>query len=461
MLRLLVIADSSLGFSQSAGAFTVNNPGNAAPDCEITFPGAGDTVSNQSTIAWSAADADGNALTISIDFSADNGASWEQLASSIANTGTYAWNTAAEANTQLGLVRVRCSDGITVTEKISRPFTVKNTRYNFYPLVRHPSGAGDGSIAAVRVDAPTSAFSPYRLTFNDSGVTGTTYSVDNLTRNERVVTNVKIANGIEGPLFDGIRLIITDYPVPQPGIDSTRWIKGASTLEASVSLPDINLGSEVLKGVPYPADYVITISDHVTDTSGTFLDTQASPMKFSVWNRTESRKAEVIYNDNDNDAALSRNDELYLIEKNSSGVKQLTWQIVFPGNDRWTRPVAGDQMLIKILKPFTSRDVIELVPSACAVSNPAGVPGQCRLEQNFPNPFNPATQIRFTLWHRELVRLRVYDMLGREVATLVDAVTEPGTYSVEWNAKQMSSGMYFYRIDAGAFSRTMKLVLVR
>jgi S-formylglutathione hydrolase FrmB len=463
MLRLLVIArDSSLGYSESAGAFTVNNPGNAAPDLEITAPAGGDTVSNDTEIKWIAGDADGDPVSVSVEFSADNGASWKSLASSAANSGALVWKTSQEPNTRTGLIRIRATDGTLTTERISHSFSILNARHpipNAHFL--HRGGSGDGSLAVVSVgEAPPPSYA-YNITFNDSGTSGTTYSVTDPSRGN-LVTNAKVVNGLEGPLFDGMRLIIYDYTVPQPGVDSIRWTKGASTLEASVSLPDVNIGSEVLRGVPYPADYVITIADHVADTSSTFLDSAPMPMKFSVWNRTEGRKAEVIYNDNDYDAALSRNDELYIIEKNAAGAKELTWQIVFPANLTYAAPVPGDQFLIKIMKPFTSRDFFVFRPIVDAVGERAGsAPGRWALEQNFPNPFNPSTQIRFSVGRTQMVTLVVYDILGRAVATLVHAVMKPGAYTATWNASSMPSGMYFYRIDAGEFSQTKKLVLVR
>ena len=88
-------------------------------------------------------------------------------------------------------------------------------------------------------------------------------------------------------------------------------------------------------------------------------------------------------------------------------------------------------------------------------------PREFQLHQNYPNPFNPATVIRFALPESRRVRLTVHDLLGREVAVLKEGVTGAGTHAVEWNAAAMPSGVFFYRIQAGEFSATRKLVLVR
>lgn len=83
------------------------------------------------------------------------------------------------------------------------------------------------------------------------------------------------------------------------------------------------------------------------------------------------------------------------------------------------------------------------------------------LEQNFPNPFNPSTTIRFRVAREEFVRIVVFDMLGRHVATLVDEMMNPGLYQAHWDARTLSSGIYYYRLWAGSFVETRKMVLMR
>jgi formylglycine-generating enzyme len=95
------------------------------------------------------------------------------------------------------------------------------------------------------------------------------------------------------------------------------------------------------------------------------------------------------------------------------------------------------------------------------VGSTEGVPERFSLDQNYPNPFNPATVIRFGLPFASRVVLTVYDVLGREVAVLVDEKREAGSYEVTFNGASLSSGMYFYRMDAGSFTQTRKLMLLR
>ena len=89
------------------------------------------------------------------------------------------------------------------------------------------------------------------------------------------------------------------------------------------------------------------------------------------------------------------------------------------------------------------------------------IPGKFSLSQNFPNPFNPVTNIEFSVPKRGLVKLVVFDMLGREVETLLNKLTEAGTYRADWNASEYPSGVYFYKLQTEGFSETKRMVLIK
>ena len=88
-------------------------------------------------------------------------------------------------------------------------------------------------------------------------------------------------------------------------------------------------------------------------------------------------------------------------------------------------------------------------------------PTQFSLGQNYPNPFNPTTTITFSVPTHSLVSLKVFDILGREVATVLSEQLPAGNYSRQWSAQHMPSGVYFYRLHAGSFTETKKLVLLK
>jgi hypothetical protein len=96
-----------------------------------------------------------------------------------------------------------------------------------------------------------------------------------------------------------------------------------------------------------------------------------------------------------------------------------------------------------------------------AIENTDGIPATYTLDQNYPNPFNPTTTIRYGVPVTGPVRLAVYDLLGREVAVLVDATLAPGTYRVVLDAAGWSSGIYLYRLAINGEVRTRRLTLVK
>ena len=122
------------------------------------------------------------------------------------------------------------------------------------------------------------------------------------------------------------------------------------------------------------------------------------------------------------------------------------------------------------------------------INNPVGVENKSKktlrteitLSQNYPNPFNPATTIKYTVPYPQTdgvngewpaptlagaivknVTLKIFDVLGREVATLVNEKQKPGSYKVTWNAADQPSGVYFYKLTAGEFSQSKKLALLK
>jgi peptidoglycan/xylan/chitin deacetylase (PgdA/CDA1 family) len=95
------------------------------------------------------------------------------------------------------------------------------------------------------------------------------------------------------------------------------------------------------------------------------------------------------------------------------------------------------------------------------LQNIVAIPSSVELLQNYPNPFNPTTMISFHLPIAGRVSLKVYDMLGREIAALVDEAKSAGNCSVHWDAQRIASGVYFYRLQAGNYSATKKLLLLK
>jgi hypothetical protein len=101
-----------------------------------------------------------------------------------------------------------------------------------------------------------------------------------------------------------------------------------------------------------------------------------------------------------------------------------------------------------------------MTPTA-VVNDPVIRPGNFSLSQNYPNPFNPATTFSFTLQSRSHVSLKIFDVMGREVAAIVSDELAAGKYRRQWNASGMASGIYFYRLQAGSFTETKRLLYLK
>ncbi len=121
----------------------------------------------------------------------------------------------------------------------------------------------------------------------------------------------------------------------------------------------------------------------------------------------------------------------------------------------------------------TSSDFITLKYSNLTPIQPVSteLPSQYSLSQNYPNPFNPSTKINFAIpllrgvtgeaGRGVFTSIKVYDILGNEITTLVNQHLTPGTYSVNWDASNFPSGIYFYRLSFGEFTETNKMILLK
>ncbi|MGE5809975.1 MAG: 5'-nucleotidase C-terminal domain-containing protein [Ignavibacteria bacterium] len=113
------------------------------------------------------------------------------------------------------------------------------------------------------------------------------------------------------------------------------------------------------------------------------------------------------------------------------------------------------------ISPFVEGRIVADTGSIVSVQNADLTPKNFLLKQNYPNPFNPATNFEFRIADFELVSLKVYDILGNEVATIVNEELTAGNYKYQWNASGLASGVYFYQLQAGNFVSSKKLILMK
>jgi subtilisin family serine protease len=110
---------------------------------------------------------------------------------------------------------------------------------------------------------------------------------------------------------------------------------------------------------------------------------------------------------------------------------------------------------------YRVRPIVSYGSGVTDVAIGEGIPQTYALEQNFPNPFNPSTTIRFSIPVRQHVTLRIFNLLGQEIATLVDDAVAAGDHAVQWKPERIASGTYFYRLEAGSYRDSKKVVYLK
>ena len=467
-LRISVYGDTTYGITQSDQNFTIDNPANGAPDIELLSPNRNIIVSGKMNIVWNAADAEGDNLSLTMNGSTDNGLSWYTIASNLPNTGSYEWETNPVANSKSFRLKIICSDGQASSEVVSPLFEVENIRLKV-PSLKQSAGSGNGIVTVNIVNPSQMNGNSYTIEFLDSAYGLKRYNVINVTKNITVLKNILFAaDGSEGPLFDGMRLSIIDYPEPLHNKDSTKWIKGNSTLFSKVNLPELVFPEGNIIATPEAADYEIRISNTIIDTSKEYFGASATPMYFTVFNTTLNKKTPIVLTELLTDGKLSFGDDLYFFRKDSSNKDVLSWELFVDGDVNSVNPQQGDIFKVATIKPITGKDIFAFTAVPTLVNVTDIIPQQFELSQNYPNPFNPATNIRVSIPVSCLVKVKVFDLLGREISTIVNEMISPGEYQFEFNAKPFASGVYFYRITAASlignrelFTQSKKMIYIK
>ena len=143
----------------------------------------------------------------------------------------------------------------------------------------------------------------------------------------------------------------------------------------------------------------------------------------------------------------------YLLDTKNIGTRTVKAKITISTN--------LDNPDVALVKSFSETNAVTAASSQSLTLQPVAVVTDYSLEQNFPNPFNPSTQISYSIPKDGMVALKIFDALGREVETLVNEARTVGRYEVTFDGSRLSSGVYFYRLVAGSYVFTRKLMLVK
>ena len=217
---------------------------------------------------------------------------------------------------------------------------------------------------------------------------------------------------------------------------------GASWITINSNLTDTRISQLVVLGNKL---FAVTLTGvYLSDNSGTSW--AADPSVLKNVNCLVAVNKQLIAGTDDNGAYVSVD----------NGVTWTSFSSGMPADTRiWSLAVSSDRLFAGTSSGIWGTS------SPTDVKVERGVPLTFSLKQNYPNPFNPSTNISFSIPSKSFVSLKIYDRFGREVATIFSEEISAGYYTRKWNAANISSGIYFYRLQSGSYTETKKLILLR
>ncbi|MDP1675959.1 MAG: T9SS type A sorting domain-containing protein [Bacteroidota bacterium] len=467
-IGIMTIAGTGIGYIETDNFITVNNSGNAKPEILIYNPKPQIILAGNYNIIWHGGDADGDSSVVNLFYRLKTESMWTNIVSSISSSvGSYQWNTKNIPNSSANdyELKVEIISNTDTSSVITSGFSITNTFISKpgEPFILSKKAMGTGTINFNIINPLSITGHSYLITFFqkvDLTVAGTITDVNS---GEQKLTGIEpLDNNHETKTFDGIRMSIANDKL-EPDFAHIGWVSGTSTFPISANFD--YLFPTISKRLPY--DYQITFSNAIVDTAllediPVFIKL---PVRFSIKNLSTNKKAYFLVQDVDLSNSLTKGDTIRIIDDYiDMGNFHLVWSLGYGSTQsNIPEPTLGDVYLIKTKKPFAVGDSIifttQGLVSVKKINNI--IPLDFSLSQNYPNPFNPVTTIQFSIPVENNVELRVYDILGKEIVTLVQERLRAGEYSVKFDGSKYSSGTYFMRLQSGDNVGMKKLMLVK
>jgi len=467
MIRILV-KDSTghaRGYSDSPALFTVDNPGNGVPTMQVLQMSFPDSTSDSVSVSVRVGDPEAQSLTLTTYYTTNSLHPWVECQTQTIPSNrlplTLTIPVRSLPNSDNFALKFIASDGSLVSADSTSPFRKQSSHTSVAGnVVRHAAGQATTTYAVHVVDNSKLTGDTYLITFDDtSSFTRKTMSVFDRTKATILYQGEPLISNTESVPFDGLTLLANDFPTH---VDTTgiRWNRA---MPASVTTTVQRLSTMTIspdhryEGYNAACDYTIAFSNVVVDTSADVPNFAPSFLqKFSIINTTLKKRIKVTGVE---DAGFL--DIIFM--ENGPGTLGMTWEIYLQDRQNPDGPLPmlpGDTLFITTTKGFSYRDTLSIDSKLLAAHRIETTPGTFRLDQNFPNPFNPTTVISYQLPAAGHATLKIFDLLGREVVTLVDQEKPAGVYRETWNASRMASGVYFCRLNNGTFTQTRKLLLI-
>jgi len=167
-----------------------------------------------------------------------------------------------------------------------------------------------------------------------------------------------------------------------------------------------------------------------------------------IWDGTSNLLIEICFDDN----SFNSNSSVYASQ--STG---MVWHQAqdLPAGNGCNDLTGGSAQTLRPNITFVMNSILDVK------ENEKIIPNEFLLRQNYPNPFNPVTKISFSVPKKDFVTLKIYDILGKEITTLVNEIKTPGNYIIDFNGQYLSSGVYFYKMNSGDFSDVKRMLLIK
>ena len=433
------------------------------PQVYIIDPLSNSEISGDYIISLLSGDADNDPFEVDLFFKIGKYYDWQLLADNVQND-YYEFDTRELPNTNDFYLKA-----IVTSNSDSGFYRVKHIIVNnirtIYPdstLLIYDNTPATG-IFEIRVVNPAGLTGDDYVTVFEQASNYLLYDVVNLNTGVKLLDDAtEVYGNFEGPYFEGLRLFIDNDPLEE--IDSlSGWDnEGIFALHFHPLPPPRN--------PPKRSDYRIEIKELGADTSlfWTYenITMPSVPVNFKVFNISEGRYINFAFYERDftgGSGYFTRSnltDYIFLLETSQPDTLSNILSLIYC--EPCINPQEGDIYSHYITKPFYAGDsVFFSTQNITAVLDDDYQPEEFSLEQNYPNPFNPSTKIRFQLPARTYVRLEVYDILGSRISTLINKEMSAGTYEAEFDGRRFASGVYIYRIQAGSFVSSKKMLLVK
>jgi hypothetical protein len=459
-------------FDVTDNRFTINNSTNAKPEIEFVtnFDSLNITVS-WFDFSFLAEDADNSSLNINLEYAHDiNGPFFTLIENGNYSTGVinYISHLSNLPNSDSYYLRLTASDGFSDSTILSEKFAINEEKGIYQTsLVNQISGNSTPDFNFIVVDTSAINYSQYKVSFNISGESKN-FSIKNMESNTYSIIDYPLLPNLTTPSFDGLKMSIKDQVTR---INEEQTFFNNSSLNSSFSFIPVSIGNPK---TPAAEDWIITFTSFDTLSNGSYVqpgDTSrnqsnvATICPFKILTYPALEKATYLINERTaatrNNGKWDLSETIVLRPTNASGTIT-SYELKFDFL-QGLFPTINDTLFIKTYKQITAADTFIFTPDRSFILGfgTRNLIEGYSLSQNYPNPFNPITTINYSIPQNGLVSIKVYDILGREVITLVNEEQKVGRHSIEFDGRRLSSGIYLYKIQAGEFLQTKKMLLIK